>query len=120
MRGSQLTQLVIAYAVTAAGMLLMLYLLRAQKRAFWRWPVYSVIAMGAGIAAWNGLSLHVFPVSWRLIHANAMYAAALVLYALFGAGLGWLITRLTRSRPTEFADIPDSPEDVADDGGRRS
>lgn len=118
MRGAQITQLFIAYAVTAGGMLAMLYVLRAEKRAFWRWPVYSVIAMGGGIAAWNGLSLHVFPPAWRLLHANAMYVAALVLYALFGAGLGWLITRLTRSRPTEFADIPDSPEDGADEGRR--
>lgn len=113
---SQYAQLLIAYAVTAAGMLLVLLITRAERRAYWRWPVYSVMAMVLGVVVWNFMRKNVLPPSWGLLHAGAMYAAALVVYASFGAGLGVLMARLTRPRPTEFADIPKSPDDVGDRG----
>ena len=113
---SQYAQLFIAYAASAGGMLLVLLATRAERRAYWRWPVYSVMAMVLGVVSWNVLRNHVMPASWSLLHAGAMYAAALVSYALFGAGLGLLIARLTRPRLTEFADNPKSPEDGGDRG----
>lgn len=103
---SQYVQLFIAYAASAAGMWLVLLATRAEKRAYWRWPVYSVMAMVLGVMCWNFMRKHVLPPSWSLLHGGVMYAAALAVYALFGAGLGLLIARLTRVRPTEFADIP--------------
>jgi ABC-type dipeptide/oligopeptide/nickel transport system permease subunit len=113
---SQYVQLFIAYAASAGGMLLVLLATRAEQRAYWRWPVYSVMAMVLGVVSWNLMRKHVLPPAWSLLHAGAMYAAALAVYALFGVGLGLLITRLARSRPTEFADIPKSPEDGGDRG----
>jgi hypothetical protein len=104
---SQYVQLFIAYAASAGGMLLVLLATRAERRAYWRWPVYSVMAMVLGVVSWNLMRKHVLPPSWGLVHAGAMYAAALAIYALFGAGLGLLIARLTRPRPMDFADIPD-------------
>jgi hypothetical protein len=113
---SQYVQLFIAYASSAGGMLLVLFATRAERRAYWRWPFYSVMAMVLGVVSWNLMRRHVLPPSWGLLHAGAMYVAALAVYAMFGAGLGLLIARLTRPRPTEFADIPKSPEDVGDTG----
>jgi hypothetical protein len=113
---AQYLQLFIAYAAAAGGMLLVLLISRAERRAYWRWPVYSVMAMVLGVVCWNLMRKHVLPPSWGLLHAGTMYVAALAVYALFGAGLGLLIARLTRPRAAEFADIPKSPEDVGDTG----
>lgn len=116
MGDAQLAQLFIAYGVTAGAMLLALFVMRAERRAYWRWPVYSVIAMVLAIAAWNALREHALPPSWSITHPGGMYVAALATYALFGVALGLLMAYLTRARPTEFADIPNSPENKPENG----
>jgi hypothetical protein len=95
---SQIAQLLIAMAVTAAGMLVGLLVMRAGARAYWRWPVYSVMVMVLGVVTWNLLRKHVFPAEWVVTHARAMYFGALGLYLAFGSGMGFLLGRLTRSR----------------------
>ena len=104
---SQMTQLAIAYGVTAAAMLVALLIMRADGRAYWRWPVYSVMAMALGVVVWNLLLKHAVPLSWSLAHPGRMFAAALALYALFGMGLGLLVGRLTRRAVAQPADSPE-------------
>ena len=93
---SQLAQLFIAYGVTAAAMLAGLLLMRAHRHAYWRWPVYSVMAMTLGVVAWNLLNKHLIPAEWVLLHPAALYYGALALYAVLGMSLGVLLGRLTR------------------------
>jgi hypothetical protein len=95
---SQTQELILAYVVTAAGMLLGLLAMRADARAFWRWPVYSVMAMVLGIVAWFLLRKHVLPAGWAVTHVNTLYYGALVLYTATGAVLGLLLGRLTRRK----------------------
>ena len=102
---AQLLQLAIAYGITAAAMLVGLLAMRADTRAYWRWPVYSAMAMALGVVAWNLLRKHVLPAEWTLMHPTAIYYGALVLYALVGVALGVLLGRLTRRAP----DSADSP-----------
>ena len=45
---TQLGDLVIAYGVTAASMLVGLLSCAPISRAYWRWPVYSAMAMVLG------------------------------------------------------------------------
>ena len=92
---TQLQELFIAYGVTAAAMLAGLLLMRAGRHAYWRWPVYSAMAMVLGVVSWNLLRAHVFPAEWRVLHARALYFSALVLYMLVGLALGLLLGRLT-------------------------
>ena len=92
---SQLQELFLAYGVTAAAMLAGLLLMRAGAHAYWRWPVYSAMAMVLGGVAWNLLRSRVFPSGWSVLHARALYFSALVLYMLFGLVLGLLLGRLT-------------------------
>jgi len=95
---AQLRELFIAYAVTAFAMLLGLLVMRADKRAYWRWPVYSAMAMVLGVVAWNLLRQHALPAEWARTRANTLYFCALGLYSITGASLGLLLGRLTRGK----------------------
>jgi len=94
----QLRELFVAYGVTALAMLLGLLAMRAAARAYWRWPVYSAMAMVLGVVAWNLLRRHVFPAEWSTTRTNTLYFCALGLYSLTGAALGLLLGRLTRGK----------------------
>ncbi len=94
----QLTELVIAYAISAAAMLGGLLLMGADRRAYWRWPVYSAMAMALGVVVWNLLRKHLLPAEWVFTRPGTIYYGALVLYALVGFGLGMLLGRLTRKQ----------------------
>ena len=91
----QLLQLFIAYGVTAAAMLLGLLAMRADARAYWRWPVYSAMVMVLGVVSWKLLRKHLLPTDWNLTHAGALYYGALALCALLGIAFGILLGRLT-------------------------
>jgi hypothetical protein len=95
---AQLTELLIAYVVTAVGMLAGLLAMRPDARAYWRWPVYSAMAMALGVVLWSMLRKHVLPPAWAVTHSQVLYFSALALYALLGASLGALLGRLTRKR----------------------
>jgi len=95
---SQLNELLIAYVCSAAGMLVGMLLMRAGSRAYWRWPVYSAMAMSVGVVLWSVLRKNVFPAEWILLHGRALYLSALALYVLLGLGAGLLLGRLTRVR----------------------
>jgi hypothetical protein len=96
---SQFAQLGIAYLLAAAGMLVALWLSRADKRAYWRWPLYSAMALGLGVILWNLLRKNVFPAAWLTDKSTALYWGALALYLLLGLSLGLLLGRITRRRP---------------------
>ena len=66
----QLRELLIAYAITAAAMLAGLLLMRADARAYWRWPVYSAMAMALGVVSWNVLRKHLLPAHWDYLHPH--------------------------------------------------
>lgn len=97
----ELVELFIAYGVTAGAMLGALLLVRAERRAYVRWPVFSVMAMVVGIVAWNLLRKHALPPEWTITRPREMYYGALALYAVIGAGLGLLVHRLTRVRESK-------------------
>ena len=94
----QLRELFIAYGLTAIAMLIGLALMRADRRAYFRWPVYSVMVMALGVVLWNLLRKQMLPGEWALMHAGAMYNAALTLYFVMGLGTGVLLGRLTRRK----------------------
>ena len=91
----QLRELFVAYGVTAFAMLAGLLAMRADARAYWRWPVYSAMAMVLGVVAWNLLRQHALPSEWTITHADLLYYGALTLYAVVGVALGLLLGRLT-------------------------
>ncbi|MEO8061140.1 MAG: hypothetical protein ABI821_00180 [Pseudomonadota bacterium] len=95
---AQLRELFIAYGVTALAMLLGLLAMRADARAYWRWPVYSAMAMVLGVVTWNQLRQHALPAEWSITRANTLYICALGLYSFTGAALGLLLGRLTRGK----------------------
>ena len=92
---AQLRELGIAYAITAAAMLIGLLVLRADRRAYFRWPVYSAMAMVLGVVSWNLMRKHLLPAEWTMTHANLLYSGALATYATVGLALGLLLGRLT-------------------------
>ena len=94
----QLRELGIAYGVTAAAMFAGLLLMRADARAYWRWPVYSVMVMTLGVVCWNLLRKHLLPLHADLSHPAALYYGALSLYAVLGIALGSLLGRATRRK----------------------
>ena len=98
----QLRELAIAYGLTALAMLIGLLLMRADRRAYFRWPVYSAMAMTLGVISWNLLRKHVLPGAWEITHSSAMYYCALALYFAIGLGLGTLLGRLTRTPPAKL------------------
>lgn len=95
---AQLRELAIAYGITAIAMLAGLVLMRADRRAYFRWPVYSAMAMTLGVVLWNLARKHVLAAEWGVTHAGALYYGALVLYAAIGFALGLLLGRLTRRK----------------------
>jgi MFS family permease len=94
----QLRELLIAYGLAAAGMLAGLLLMRADRRAYWRWPVYSAMALALGVILWNLLRKHFFPADWPLTHHTFIFYGALGVYVVLGFALGLLMGRLTRTR----------------------
>jgi hypothetical protein len=97
---AQLNELFIAFTATAVPMLAGLLLMRADRRAYWRWPVYSAMCMVLGIVAWNLLRQHVIPPQWRVLHGHTLYICALGLYVLLGLALGLFVGRITRGNPS--------------------
>jgi hypothetical protein len=93
-------KLLIAYCVSAGAMFIGLLLMRADSRAYFRWPVYSAMVMALGVVLWNLLRKHLFPVAWAAEHAGMLYAGALGVYAVLGFALGALLGRLAR-KPTD-------------------
>jgi len=107
----QLQQLLIAYAITAAAMLAGLLAMRADARAYWRWPVYSAMVMALAVVSWN-LLRNLVPVQWALLHPGALYYAALAVYASFGIGIGILLGRLTRRKTLPEASTQEPQMDI--------
>lgn len=95
---TQLRELGIAYGLTAVAMLIGLLLMRADRRAYFRWPVYSVMVMALGVVAWNLLRKHVLPGEWVITHANLLYYGALGVYVVLGFAFGLLLGRLTERK----------------------
>ena len=92
---TQLRELAIAYGLTAVAMLIGLVLMRADRRAYFRWPVYSAMAMALGVVSWNLARKHLLPAAWAITRENALYFGALTLYFVIGLVLGLLLGRLT-------------------------
>ena len=66
----QLRELMIAYSLTAGAMLVGLLLMRADSRAYFRWPVYSVMVMALGVVLWNLARKHLITDAWLTSHAE--------------------------------------------------
>ncbi len=66
----QMRELFIAYGLTAVAMLIGLLLMRADRRAYFRWPVYSVMVMALGVVSWNLMRKQLLPVEWAFTHAG--------------------------------------------------
>jgi len=98
---SQVQALIVAYMVSAAGLIAGLILMRADARAYWRMPVYSAMAMGLSVMGWSLVRKHLLPPEWALTRAQTLYYCALVLYAITGLSLGLLLGRLTRRKTPE-------------------
>jgi len=96
---AQLRELGIAYGLTALAMLMGLLLMRADRRAYFRWPVYSAMAMTLGVVLWNLMRKHLLPAELSVMQANALYYGAMVMYASVGFSLGLLLGRLTGAGP---------------------
>ena len=45
-------------------------LMRADRRAYFRWPVYSVMVMALGVVLWNLMRKHLLPGEWAFTHAG--------------------------------------------------
>ncbi len=95
---SQVYGLAIAYGITAIAMLVGLLSMRADGRAYWRWPVYSAMAMVLGVVLWSLLRKYVLPPEWEITRPLMLLYGALGLYALIGLSAGILLGRLTRAR----------------------
>ena len=91
----QLRELAIAYGITAVAMLIGLLLMRADRRAYFRWPVYSAMVMALGVVLWNLMRRHLVPEIWEISHSTVLYVGALALYFVLGFALGLLLGRLT-------------------------
>jgi len=95
---AQLRELAIAYGITAIAMLIGLLLMRADRRAYFRWPVYSAMVMALGVVLWNLMRRHLLPADWVVTQANVLYYCALGVYLLLGAGMGLFLGRLTKPK----------------------
>ena len=91
----QLRELAIAYGITAIAMLIGLLLMRADRRAYFRWPVYSAMVMALGVVLWNLMRRHLVSEAWGISHSLVLYVGALALYFVLGFTLGLLLGRLT-------------------------
>ena len=94
----QLRELAIAYGLTAISMLIGLLLMRADRRAYFRWPVYSVMVMALSVILWNLVRSRWLPEQWSAMHADALYYTVLTLYFVMGFGCGVLLGRLTQRK----------------------
>lgn len=103
---AQAAELAIAYALSAGGMFGGLLLLRADRRAYFRWPLYSVVAMALGVVSWNALRKYVFPPEWVITRHAFIYYGALATYVVMGFALGLVMGRLTRRASREAASEP--------------
>jgi hypothetical protein len=92
----QLRELLIAYGLTAGAMLVGLLLMRADGRAYFRWPVYSVMVMALGVVLWNLARKHLITEEWMTSHADVVYYGARALYPMLGFFVGVALGRLTR------------------------
>ena len=98
---SQLGELGIAYLLGALGMLIALLVTRADRRAYFRWPVYSTMTLALGVMLWNLLRKHVFPTEWLVGYSGLLYWSALAMYVVLGLLLGLLLARISRGRKNE-------------------
>ena len=98
---SQLGELGIAYLLAALGMLIALLMSRADRRAYFRWPVYSAMTLALGVMLWNFLRKNVFPAAWLEGYSSVLYWSALAMYVLLGLLLGLLLGRITRGLKVE-------------------
>ncbi len=80
------------------AMLAGLLLMRADARAYWRWPVYSAMAMALGVVMWTLLRKHLLSPEWEITRSQMLLYGALGMYALIGFAAGILLGRLTRVR----------------------
>jgi hypothetical protein len=94
----ELNELAGAYGLSAVGMVGSLLLTRADKRAYWRLPVYSAMCLALGVILWNLLRKHLIPPEWTLTHTDWLYYGALGMYVALGFLLGLFLGRLTRRR----------------------
>ena len=94
----QMRELFIAYGLTAGAMLIGLLLMRADQRAYFRWPAYSAMVMALGVMSWNLLRKNLLPDNWAVAHAGALYYCALALYFSMGLSIGLLLGRLARRK----------------------
>ena len=97
----QLQSLLVAYAVSAAGLVVGLLIMRAGSRAWWRLPVYSAMAMGLAVMSWSLIRKHLLPPEWGVTRAQTLYYCALVLYAVTGIARGLLVGKLTQRKTPE-------------------
>jgi hypothetical protein len=98
-----LNELAVAYGLSAVGMAGALLLSRADKRAYFRLPVYSAMCLATGVILWNLLRKHLVPAEWTLTHPALLYYGALGLYVLLGFLLGIFLGKLTsRSRRERY------------------
>jgi hypothetical protein len=98
----QIRGLIIAYVTTATPFLGALLMLRAQGRAYFRWPVYSAMVMVLGVVLWNVIHRHL-PAAWNITHPSLLYYGALTVYALLGFAMGLLLGRLTGRKTPAYA-----------------
>jgi len=101
----QLRELAIAYGLTAVAMLIGLLLMRADRRAYFRWPVYSAMAMALGVVLWNLVRKHVLPPDWPITHSATVYYGALTVYLVIGLAFGLLLGRLTGRKTAPESEI---------------
>ena len=94
----QFLSLLIAYAATGTGMLIGLLIMRADGRAYFRWPVYSAMVMALGVVLWSLLRRHVLPEEWAVTRQSTLFYGAIALYAALGLAIGLLLGRLTRKK----------------------
>jgi hypothetical protein len=91
---AQIAQLVIAYVATAVPFFGALLLMRADRRAYFRAPVYSAMVMVLGVVLWN-VARKRMPPEWDVMHTALLYYGALAIYGLLGLIFGLLLGKLT-------------------------
>ncbi len=98
---TQLGELGIAWLLAAAGMLAALLITRPDRRAYFRWPVYSTMTLAVGVMLWNFLRKNLFPAEWLVGYSSGLYWSALAMYVVLGLLFGLLLGRMTRRREGE-------------------
>ena len=102
----QLFSLLIAYSATGTAMLIGLLIMRADRRAYFRWPVYSAMVMSLGVVLWSLLRRHVLPPEWAVTRQSTLFYGAIGLYAVLGLAVGFLLGRLTRRSSVDVKSTP--------------